>query len=85
MQNNNYSIPCNPGTLHCRPSQSCRHARNIQCRLLHTITCLWAFLITEDLWEDAAEFLADHSDDPVLFELVPELTAFLDPESIWKE
>ena len=57
----------------------------MQSKLLHTITCLWAFLINEDLWEDAAEFLADHSDEPMLIELVPELTAFLDPESSCKE
>ena len=32
---------------------------------------IWMFMIREDIWEEACEFLEEHMDDPSPFEMFP--------------
>lgn len=36
--------------------------------LNHKLTLLWCYLQSEDLWEDAEEYLDDHKDDEFPFD-----------------
>ena len=40
-------------------------------RLRRHLSCLWTYIIEQELWEEALEFMDDHREDPLPFDLYP--------------
>lgn len=40
-------------------------------RLRRQLSCLWTYIIEQELWEEALEFMNDHREDPLPFDLYP--------------
>lgn len=39
------------------------------CRLNRELFCLWRYLQEEDLWDDAQDYLEEHQDDELPFDV----------------
>lgn len=40
-------------------------------RLRRDLMLLWSFLMAEDMWDDAFEYISDHTEDPLPFPRLP--------------
>lgn len=40
-------------------------------RLRRNLSCLWTYIIEQELWEEALEFIDDHMEGPLPFDLYP--------------
>ena len=40
-------------------------------RLRRDLMLLWSFLMAEDMWDDAFEYISDHAEDPLPFPRLP--------------
>lgn len=41
------------------------------CSLRRHLFCLWTYIIQQDMWEEAADFIEEHRDEPTPFDLFP--------------
>ena len=40
-------------------------------RLSRLLFCLWTYMVQQDMWEEAVDFIEDHWDAPTPFDLFP--------------
>lgn len=53
------------------PEKRSHHSKNYTRLLRRQMLYIWMFLVREDIWDEACEFLEEHMDDPSPFELFP--------------
>ena len=55
------------------PAQ-CQHVimqRNTYNQLRRQLFYMWTYMIQQDIWEEAMEFIEEHSMDPTPFDMIP--------------
>ena len=57
--------------------------RNTYDQMKRQLFYLWTYMIQEDIWTDAIEFMEDNSQSPTPFDMLPyEMPYFVDPDNI---
>lgn len=51
--------------------QFVRLERSVYDRLRNQLFSLWTYMMEQDIWEEAIEFIEDHSEDPTPFDIMP--------------